>query len=113
MTPNAISEIQTEVHAATSQPTQKEEGRTALWRAVRSVVGKQRQAPPLQPVPRTGPVPLSFAQERIMRLQQLEPDSSTYNKSIVQRLNGPLNVAALEQNIANVTTWLLRAKLSK
>ncbi|RKZ79873.1 MAG: hypothetical protein DRR19_24390 [Candidatus Parabeggiatoa sp. nov. 1] len=33
-----------------------------------------------------------------MRLQQLEPDSSTYNKSIVQRLKGQLNVAALEQS---------------
>jgi len=77
---------------------QKEEGRTALWRSVRSVVNSQRQAPPLQPVPRTGPLPLSFAQERVMLLQQLEPDSSTYNKSIVQRLKGPLNVAVLEQS---------------
>lgn len=77
---------------------QKEEGRTALWRSVRSVVNSQRQAPPLQPVSRTGPLPLSFAQERIMLLQQIEPDSSTYNKSIVQRLKGSLNVAALEQS---------------
>ncbi len=77
---------------------QKEEGRTALWRSVRSVVNSQRQAPPLQPVSRTGSRPLSFAQERIMLLQQIEPDSSTYNKSIVQRLKGPLNVAALEQS---------------
>jgi thioesterase domain-containing protein/acyl carrier protein len=77
---------------------QKEEGSTALWRSVRSVVNSQRQAPPLQSVPRTGPLPLSFSQERIMLLHQLEPDSSTYNKSIIQRLKGPLNVAALEQS---------------
>ncbi|OQY42503.1 MAG: hypothetical protein B6242_16100 [Anaerolineaceae bacterium 4572_78] len=97
MTPNAISEIQTEVHAATSQPTQKEEGRTALWQSVRSIVNSQRQAPPLRSVPRTGG-PLPLAQERLWLLHQLEPDSSTYNKSIVQRLKGPLNVAALEQS---------------
>ncbi|MEN8221146.1 MAG: hypothetical protein ABFS56_33310 [Pseudomonadota bacterium] len=48
----------------TSQPTHKQEGRTATERSVRSVVNSQRQAPPLQPVPRTGPLPLSFAQER-------------------------------------------------
>lgn len=60
----------------TSQPTQKQEGRTALWRSVRSVVNSQRQAPPpLQPVPRTGSLPLSFSQERLWLLHQLEPKS--------------------------------------
>jgi hypothetical protein len=32
----------------TGPKCQKEKGRTALWRAVSEVVGKQRQAPPLQ-----------------------------------------------------------------
>ncbi|MEN8220852.1 MAG: condensation domain-containing protein [Pseudomonadota bacterium] len=86
----------------TSQPTQKQEGRTALWRSVRSVVNSQRQAPPLQPVPRTGTLPLSFAQERLWLLHQLEPDSPIYNKSIIQRLKGPLNVAALEQSLNEI-----------
>jgi len=86
----------------TSQPTQKQEGRTALWRSVRSVVNSQRQAPPLQPVPRTGTLPLSFAQERLWLLHQLEPDNPIYNKSIIQRLKGPLNVAALEQSLKEI-----------
>ena len=82
--------------------TNKEEGRTALWRAVRSVVGSQRQAPPLQSVPRNGPMPLSFAQERLWLLHQLEPESPIYNKSIIQRLKGPLNVTALEQSLNEI-----------
>ncbi|OAD20704.1 amino acid adenylation domain-containing protein [Candidatus Thiomargarita nelsonii] len=81
---------------------QKQEGRTALWRSVRSVVNSQRQAPPLQPVPRTGPLPLSFAQERLWLLHQLEPENPIYNKSIIQRLKGPLNVAALEQSLNEI-----------
>ncbi|MEN8221395.1 MAG: condensation domain-containing protein, partial [Pseudomonadota bacterium] len=86
----------------TSPSCQKQEGRTALWRSVRSVVNSQRQAPPLQPVPRTGTLPLSFAQERLWLLHQLEPDSPIYNKSIIQRLKGPLNVVALEQSLKEI-----------
>jgi len=65
-------------------------------------VNSQRQAPPLQPVPRTGTLPLSFAQERLWLLHQLEPENPIYNKSIIQRLKGPLNVAALEQSLKEI-----------
>lgn len=43
-----------------------------------------------------GPAPLSFAQERLWFLAQLEPDSAAYNETQVFRLSGPLNISALE-----------------
>ncbi|HRW09241.1 MAG TPA: amino acid adenylation domain-containing protein, partial [Caldilineaceae bacterium] len=52
--------------------------------------------PPIQPVARVAPVPLSFAQERMWFLQQLAPDNTAYHISLVIRLHGALDVPALE-----------------
>ncbi|WP_203854785.1 non-ribosomal peptide synthetase, partial [Dactylosporangium siamense] len=52
-------------------------------------------APPLTPVPRGGPLPLSFAQQRLYFLSRLAPDSTEYNNAEAVRLHGPLDVAAL------------------
>src|SRR5689334_5684573 len=44
-------------------------------------------------------VPLSFAQERLWFLTQLEPENPSYNLPFALRLSGDLNVAALEKSI--------------
>ncbi len=44
-------------------------------------------------------IPLSFAQERLWFLNQLEPDNPSYNVPVALRLNGDLNVGALEKSI--------------
>jgi amino acid adenylation domain-containing protein len=41
-------------------------------------------------------IPLSFAQERLWFLDQLEPDSAVYNVCQAMRMKGTVNVAALE-----------------
>ncbi|HEX4489808.1 MAG TPA: amino acid adenylation domain-containing protein [Acidimicrobiia bacterium] len=54
-----------------------------------------RDPRPIVPVARGGELPLSFAQQRIWLLDQLEPISWTYNVSVVRRLHGRLRVDAL------------------
>ncbi|MEH2082699.1 MAG: condensation domain-containing protein [Nostoc sp.] len=46
--------------------------------------------------------PLSFAQQRLWFLDQLQPGNSAYNISVPMRLGGWLNVAALEQSFKEV-----------
>ncbi len=53
------------------------------------------QVPPIRPVPRTGILPLSFAQERLWFLDQLEPGGAAYHIATAERLHGPLDTRAL------------------
>jgi amino acid adenylation domain-containing protein len=59
-------------------------------------------APPLAPVPRDGQLPLSFAQQRMWLVDQLEPGAPTYNISEALRLTGRLDVTALERSLAEL-----------
>jgi len=46
--------------------------------------------------------PASFAQEGLWFLNQLEPDSPAYNVPLTVRLDGALNIAALERSLSEV-----------
>ncbi|MCP4661294.1 MAG: amino acid adenylation domain-containing protein, partial [bacterium] len=54
------------------------------------------------PVPRDGAVPLSFGQQRLWFLDQLEPGNPTYNLPMAVRLSGPLHRAAFEASIGAI-----------
>jgi len=58
--------------------------------------------PPIVPVPRDQPLPLSFAQQRLWFLDQLEPGSASYNLPEAVRLTGALNVGALERALNEI-----------
>jgi amino acid adenylation domain-containing protein len=53
-------------------------------------------ASPILPVERKGDLQLSFAQQRLWFLDQLEPGTQLYNIPLVGELHGDLDVAALE-----------------
>ncbi|MDZ7967791.1 MAG: amino acid adenylation domain-containing protein [Nostoc sp. DedSLP03] len=57
---------------------------------------------PLIKADRTQNLPLSFAQERLWLLNQLEPDSPFYNEQTAIKLHGQLNVVALEQSFNKI-----------
>jgi amino acid adenylation domain-containing protein len=46
--------------------------------------------------------PMSFSQQRLWFLDQLEPGSPVYNTPFTLRLTGPLNLAALEQSLSEI-----------
>lgn len=49
-----------------------------------------------------GGFPLSFAQQRLWFLNQMEPDSSAYNVLLAVQLSGKLNIDALEKSIGEI-----------
>src|SRR5690242_12582668 len=44
-----------------------------------------------------GPAPLSFAQERLWLINQIEPESDAYNQPLAVKLAGPLHPDLLEE----------------
>ena len=58
-----------------------------------------RQTLSLQPVSRHGPMPLSFAQERLWFLDQFAPGSPVYHMSSAFHLHGPLDTIALAHSV--------------
>jgi amino acid adenylation domain-containing protein len=54
-------------------------------------------APSIQPIGREGELPLSFAQQRLLFLDQLVPGNVFYNSPEMVRVTGPIDVAVLEQ----------------
>src|SRR5262249_23769982 len=59
---------------------------------------------PLVPVLRSkeGGMPLSFAQRRLWLLQQLEPESASYNIAVSLRINGQLDRVILQRCIQEI-----------
>ena len=59
-------------------------------------------SPPIVPVPRDGNLPLSFSQQRLWFLYQLEPSTSAYNIPTAVRLTGVLDSPALKRTLNEV-----------
>jgi amino acid adenylation domain-containing protein len=66
--------------------------------------GDGLQAPPIKRIPRKGGLPLSFAQRRLWFLEQLDPGNSAYNIAAAVRLEGRLDIAALERSFNEITS---------
>jgi amino acid adenylation domain-containing protein len=59
-------------------------------------------APPILPRAKNAELPLSYAQQRLWFLDQLNPNSAFYNLLIALRLVGTLNIATLEQSLIEI-----------
>jgi amino acid adenylation domain-containing protein len=58
--------------------------------------------PPISRRSSTDPAPVSFAQERLWFLEQLEPDRGVYNICRAFRLTGDLNVPTLDASLSEI-----------
>jgi amino acid adenylation domain-containing protein len=59
--------------------------------------GSALEVPRIEPAPRTGPLPLSFAQRRLWFLDQLSPNSAAYSIPYPLILEGPLDPSILRR----------------
>ncbi|MBZ4400293.1 amino acid adenylation domain-containing protein [Myxococcus sp. AS-1-15] len=66
------------------------------------VVGRGRGLPPLVPVSRDTAPPLSFAQQRLWFLSQVDAGGFSYNVPFFARLQGRLDVPALERALSDL-----------
>ncbi|HEX6717639.1 MAG TPA: amino acid adenylation domain-containing protein [Pyrinomonadaceae bacterium] len=58
--------------------------------------------PPFEPISRAGDLPLSFAQQRLWFLDQLEPGCHAYNMPGAVRISGLLDRAVLEKSLGEI-----------
>jgi amino acid adenylation domain-containing protein/non-ribosomal peptide synthase protein (TIGR01720 family) len=61
----------------------------------RRLAGQGGRADAIEPADRTGPLPLSFAQQRMWFLEQLRPGTAEYHSAHALRLLGPLDLPRL------------------
>ena len=101
--------IATQVVSRIRQATDTEVPLKALFESptVAGLVKQIQQAdktslPPIEAVSHDKPLPLSFAQERLWFLAQLEGNSSTYNMPEAWLIKGKLNISALEKTLAEI-----------
>ncbi|EDX77289.1 Condensation domain protein [Coleofasciculus chthonoplastes PCC 7420] len=73
-----------------------------FWLSLRTNVRLKHQAPAIQPVSRNQNLPLSFNQERLWSLEQLQPDTSVHNILHCLHLQGELNVVALQMSLREI-----------
>ena len=64
--------------------------------------GGAAPALPLVPVPRTGDLPLSFAQERVWFLRELDPQIRSYQAQAMIRFRGRLQVPVLRWSLGEI-----------
>jgi amino acid adenylation domain-containing protein len=75
-----------------------------LARRIEAALAERRplEAPPIRPAPRHEPLPLSFAQERLWFLHQLDAGRSPWNLFLGVRFQGRLDLAVLEAALDEV-----------
>jgi amino acid adenylation domain-containing protein len=60
--------------------------------------------PPILPVPRNRPIPLSFSQRRLWFLEKLDPGLAGYNMPATFEIKGVLNIPVLERALNEIIT---------
>src|SRR5262245_12802028 len=60
------------------------------------------EGPSLSPAPYGSKVPLSYAQQRLWFIDQLEPGSVAYNVPLAVRLRGDLKAAAVKKSLEKI-----------
>ncbi|VFM96606.1 MAG: Phosphopantetheine attachment site [Candidatus Kentron sp. G] len=79
--------------------TEKPPRCSAFWETIKANTKLQHHARAIKPVPRHNNLPLSFGQERLWSVDQLNPDSTVHNLRSAYRFKGRLDVDILEKSL--------------
>lgn len=102
-----VSRLQEVFQIEVSLHTFMQRSRVADWVEILKESGWQ--APEHAPaqriisVPRDEELPLSYAQQRLWIVHQLEPDDVSYNVFAAFRMQGPLDISALQRSLTEIT----------
>ena len=89
--------VELPLRALFEAPTVEELGERV--KQARGESGSGGKGPELVAVERGGRMPLSYAQQRLWFLQQLEPESAAYNIPMALRVTGELNIALFTESV--------------
>ena len=64
--------------------------------------GAAHALPPVEPVARGGDLPLSYVQQQLWLLDQLDPGTAAYNMPVALRVKGELDVEAFKQSFQRI-----------
>jgi len=64
--------------------------------------GAVLKVPPIRRIKHEGAAPLSYAQQRLWFIDQLEPNQATYNIPAAVRITGPLDIPALHKCLGEI-----------
>ena len=73
-----------------------------LHEILRQKLAREREHDGVRPRRDDGPAPLSFAQQRLWLIDQVQPGSAAYNMPLALRLDGRLDVGALERALGEI-----------
>ncbi|HEY6806351.1 MAG TPA: amino acid adenylation domain-containing protein [Pyrinomonadaceae bacterium] len=73
---------------------------TAIEERLRA--GQEVELPPLEPASRDNSLPLSFSQQRLWFMDQLQPGSAFYNSALAVRLTGQLKKDVLDRTLSEI-----------
>ena len=74
----------------------------AFLQQIQGVQDNAQKAPAIEPAERPDNIPLSFAQQRLWFLHQMQPDSAVYNLPLAIKVNGLLDIDALNQSLNQI-----------
>jgi amino acid adenylation domain-containing protein len=102
-----VSQQSLQEHSSTTQinptlPDSSEAKRQLLAKYLRGEVKQPTSARTISRLPADALPQLSFAQERLWFLDQLNPDSAVYNVPLAVKLAGPIDSEALERSVNEV-----------
>lgn len=75
---------------------------SVFWQVVRANHKLQHQTPTIQPRPCSGDIPLTFGQERLWRIDQMQTGITAHNLRAVFRLQGKLDINMLQQSLQEI-----------